>query len=63
MNGETFSAEKWIETLNRGEFDGHVSEEVLKLSSQELEKVAILLARLKGEKCRRSKHNVVSPIE
>jgi len=49
MNGENFSAEGWIEKLNRGEFDGRVSEEVRKLSSQELEKVAILLARSKGK--------------
>ena len=49
MNSDDFSAENWIERLNRGEFDGQVSEEVRKLSSQELEKVAVLLARSKRE--------------
>jgi hypothetical protein len=45
-----FDPEGFFERLNRGEFDGHLLEEVSKLSPEEIEQLAaVLVRRMKGE--------------
>jgi hypothetical protein len=45
-----FKAEEFVERLNRGAFDGRLHEVLHKLTFEQLEQVAILMAkRLKGE--------------
>jgi len=46
--GTAFNAEEFVERLNRGAFDGRLHEVLHKLSFEQLEQVAILMAnRLK----------------
>ena len=40
-----FDASKFLERLNRGEFDGRVTEEIRKLTPEQLEQVALLRAQ------------------
>jgi len=41
---ECFNPEEFVQKLDCGAFDGHVSEEIRKLTHQQLEQVAILMA-------------------
>jgi hypothetical protein len=40
-----FNAVEFVDKLERGAFDGHVNEVLLKLSQEQLQSVALLLAQ------------------
>lgn len=43
-----FNAEAFLAKLNRGDFDGHIHDEFEKLSSEQLEQVALLALKQGG---------------
>jgi hypothetical protein len=45
-----FDAAEFLERLNRGEFDGRVHQEIRKLSQEQLEQIALLMAKHLKEK-------------
>jgi hypothetical protein len=48
--GRPFDAAEFVELMNRGVYDGRVTEQVEKLSYEHLEQVALLMAKRRKEK-------------
>ncbi len=47
---ETFDAQKFLDRLNLGQFDGRIPEELRKLTHEQIEEVALLMIKHTKEK-------------
>ena len=46
---DNFDAQQFLDRLNMGEFDGHIPEELRKLTHEQIEQVALLMIKRNDE--------------